>query len=228
MQARALPCCCTCMNFITSVGYWGVLRGCFCLVHRQNSVQRLWTSTSTMFARAVSTCLPCVETDADMRCPLHVLTCGFYLKSSCLEHPLTCGSPEKGEQLCAFKNAGPWAQMASTNNVSCPEWLDWFHGGLQFQIECGPCCWLSCCCGRHPLLCVERCSIRAAVACISTPCTHTDLAAASVHCWRPAPFIRVRPNCSQRPGMMDLGTFSGMLTCIAGLALPDYPNTLIP
>ena len=27
-------------------------------------------------------------------------------------------------------------QMASTNNVECPEWLDWFHGGLQFQIEC--------------------------------------------------------------------------------------------
>ncbi|KAK9826821.1 hypothetical protein WJX81_004156 [Elliptochloris bilobata] len=26
-------------------------------------------------------------------------------------------------------------QMASTNNVDCPEWLDWFHGGLQFQIE---------------------------------------------------------------------------------------------
>jgi len=28
------------------------------------------------------------------------------------------------------------AQLESTNNVACPEWLDWFHGGLQFQIEC--------------------------------------------------------------------------------------------
>ncbi|EIE22578.1 fatty acid/sphingolipid desaturase [Coccomyxa subellipsoidea C-169] len=26
-------------------------------------------------------------------------------------------------------------QMAATNNVSCPEWMDWFHGGLQYQIE---------------------------------------------------------------------------------------------
>ncbi len=27
------------------------------------------------------------------------------------------------------------AQMMATNNVSCPEWMDWFHGGLQYQIE---------------------------------------------------------------------------------------------
>jgi fatty acid desaturase len=26
-------------------------------------------------------------------------------------------------------------QLATTMNVDCPEWLDWFHGGLQFQIE---------------------------------------------------------------------------------------------
>lgn len=26
-------------------------------------------------------------------------------------------------------------QLVSTMNVDCPEWLDWFHGGLQFQIE---------------------------------------------------------------------------------------------
>jgi delta8-fatty-acid desaturase len=26
-------------------------------------------------------------------------------------------------------------QLKTTMNVSCPEWLDWFHGGLQFQIE---------------------------------------------------------------------------------------------
>jgi len=26
-------------------------------------------------------------------------------------------------------------QVATTLNISCPEWLDWFHGGLQFQVE---------------------------------------------------------------------------------------------
>eukprot|EP00040_Diaphanoeca_grandis_P004838 m.30317 g.30317 ORF g.30317 m.30317 type:complete len:502 (-) comp16259_c0_seq1:592-2097(-) len=26
-------------------------------------------------------------------------------------------------------------QLATTMNVSCPRWMDWFHGGLQFQIE---------------------------------------------------------------------------------------------
>jgi len=26
-------------------------------------------------------------------------------------------------------------QIATTMDVDCPEWLDWFHGGLQFQIE---------------------------------------------------------------------------------------------
>lgn len=26
-------------------------------------------------------------------------------------------------------------QVKTTMNVACPEWMDWFHGGLQFQIE---------------------------------------------------------------------------------------------
>ena len=26
-------------------------------------------------------------------------------------------------------------QLKTTMNVDCPEWMDWFHGGLQFQIE---------------------------------------------------------------------------------------------
>merc|ERR1711998_370802 len=26
-------------------------------------------------------------------------------------------------------------QLATTLNINCPTWLDWFHGGLQFQIE---------------------------------------------------------------------------------------------
>ena len=25
--------------------------------------------------------------------------------------------------------------MAGTLNVDCPTWMDWFHGGLQFQSE---------------------------------------------------------------------------------------------
>ncbi|KAJ2509002.1 hypothetical protein GGI11_005965, partial [Coemansia sp. RSA 2049] len=26
-------------------------------------------------------------------------------------------------------------QIRTTMDVACPRWLDWFHGGLQFQIE---------------------------------------------------------------------------------------------
>ena len=26
-------------------------------------------------------------------------------------------------------------QLAGSIDIDCPEWLDWFHGGLQFQIE---------------------------------------------------------------------------------------------
>jgi delta8-fatty-acid desaturase len=26
-------------------------------------------------------------------------------------------------------------QVKTTLNVDCPEWMDWFHGGLQFQVE---------------------------------------------------------------------------------------------
>jgi len=64
-----------------------------------------------------------------------VLSCDFLETQavSSIQSPVVL--PEKGEHFCALKNHGPWAQMASTNNVSCPEWLDWFHGGLQFQIE---------------------------------------------------------------------------------------------
>jgi delta8-fatty-acid desaturase len=28
-----------------------------------------------------------------------------------------------------------YTQFTGTLNVSCPKWFDWFHGGLQFQIE---------------------------------------------------------------------------------------------
>ena len=26
-------------------------------------------------------------------------------------------------------------QLKTTMDIDCPEWMDWFHGGLQFQIE---------------------------------------------------------------------------------------------
>lgn len=26
-------------------------------------------------------------------------------------------------------------QVKTSLNVDCPEWMDWFHGGLQFQVE---------------------------------------------------------------------------------------------
>ena len=28
-----------------------------------------------------------------------------------------------------------FSQFSTTMNVTCPRWLDWFHGGLQFQVE---------------------------------------------------------------------------------------------
>merc|ERR1712159_507866 len=37
----------------------------------------------------------------------------------------------------AFKNdeeSWPLVQLATTMDVDCPAWLDWFHIGLQFQV----------------------------------------------------------------------------------------------
>eukprot|EP00195_Chlamydomonas_chlamydogama_P013126 CAMPEP_0202904742 /NCGR_PEP_ID=MMETSP1392-20130828/30911_1 /ASSEMBLY_ACC=CAM_ASM_000868 /TAXON_ID=225041 /ORGANISM="Chlamydomonas chlamydogama, Strain SAG 11-48b" /LENGTH=430 /DNA_ID=CAMNT_0049592531 /DNA_START=222 /DNA_END=1514 /DNA_ORIENTATION=- len=48
----------------------------------------------------------------------------------CLSH-FTChvyeGLPPENEWMAT--------QLSGTMNWSCPTWLDWFHGGLQFQIE---------------------------------------------------------------------------------------------
>lgn len=44
------------------------------------------------------------------------------------------GEPEDGEFLKM--------QLQGTMNWSCPRWLDWFHGGLQFQVGTGnPAAW---------------------------------------------------------------------------------------
>jgi fatty acid desaturase len=40
------------------------------------------------------------------------------------------GQAYNGEEDEWFK-----MQLKTTMNVDCPEWMDWFHGGLQFQIE---------------------------------------------------------------------------------------------
>mmetsp|Transcript_3391 Transcript_3391/g.5637 ORF Transcript_3391/g.5637 Transcript_3391/m.5637 type:complete len:174 (+) Transcript_3391:82-603(+) len=40
------------------------------------------------------------------------------------------GVPYKGEEDEWFR-----MQLATTMNIDCPAWLDWFHIGLQFQIE---------------------------------------------------------------------------------------------
>eukprot|EP00618_Florenciella_parvula_P006724 CAMPEP_0119465024 /NCGR_PEP_ID=MMETSP1344-20130328/344_1 /TAXON_ID=236787 /ORGANISM="Florenciella parvula, Strain CCMP2471" /LENGTH=512 /DNA_ID=CAMNT_0007497265 /DNA_START=85 /DNA_END=1623 /DNA_ORIENTATION=- len=40
------------------------------------------------------------------------------------------GVPYKGEEDEWFR-----MQLATTLNIDCPAWLDWFHIGLQFQIE---------------------------------------------------------------------------------------------
>ncbi|KAK9904344.1 hypothetical protein WJX75_009822 [Coccomyxa subellipsoidea] len=42
---------------------------------------------------------------------------------------------EHGSALENYDNDWTTTQMMATNNVSCPVWMDWFHGGLQYQIE---------------------------------------------------------------------------------------------
>jgi fatty acid desaturase/predicted heme/steroid binding protein len=41
------------------------------------------------------------------------------------------------EQKVYTDDSNDWfrVQLATTMDVDCPEWMDWFHGGLQFQIE---------------------------------------------------------------------------------------------
>ncbi|KAK9862807.1 hypothetical protein WJX84_011685, partial [Apatococcus fuscideae] len=49
----------------------------------------------------------------------------------CLSHfaaPTFLGTPQAEEGWLAL-------QVQGTINWSCPPWLDWLHGGLQFQIE---------------------------------------------------------------------------------------------
>ena len=41
----------------------------------------------------------------------------------------------KGISYNTDKDGFVRTQLATTMDISCPPWMDWFHGGLQFQIE---------------------------------------------------------------------------------------------
>jgi len=44
------------------------------------------------------------------------------------------GNPEKGTRA-SDEDSWPALQLATTMNITCPWYMDWFHGGLQFQNE---------------------------------------------------------------------------------------------
>lgn len=44
------------------------------------------------------------------------------------------GDPATGK-VASKLESWPAIQLAGTLNVDCPTWMDWFHGGLQFQSE---------------------------------------------------------------------------------------------
>lgn len=57
-------------------------------------------------------------------------TCGLLHVQFCISHfamPTFHGRPEND---CYFQT-----QLNGTQNIICPRWMDWFFGGLQFQIE---------------------------------------------------------------------------------------------
>lgn len=59
-----------------------------------------------------------------------LLTCGLLHVQFTMSHftmPTFHGRPEND---CYYQT-----QLNGTQNVECPKWMDWFHGGLQFQIE---------------------------------------------------------------------------------------------
>jgi delta8-fatty-acid desaturase len=53
--------------------------------------------------------------------------------------------------------------LRTTMNVDCPEWFDWFHGGLQFQIE------------HHLFPRIPRCHFRRLVPIVRAFCVEHDL-----------------------------------------------------
>eukprot|EP00919_Chromeraceae_sp_WS-2016_P021433 GHVR01050600.1.p1 GENE.GHVR01050600.1~~GHVR01050600.1.p1 ORF type:complete len:246 (+),score=-10.23 GHVR01050600.1:3713-4450(+) len=64
---------------------------------------------------------------------------GFLLLSHCCAGILHVQITISHYSMSTFKgiSSDNWVvhQMLTTMNVDCPKWMDWFHGGLQFQIE---------------------------------------------------------------------------------------------
>jgi delta8-fatty-acid desaturase len=58
----------------------------------------------------------------------HASTVILHLQITLSHFAMSTEEPE-GDEVFAKK------ALRTTMNVDCPEWLDWFHGGLQFQVE---------------------------------------------------------------------------------------------
>jgi len=58
-----------------------------------------------------------------------ILNIQITLSHFCME--VYYGSPYNHDQ--GIEDQWIWTQMKTTLALTCPEWLDWFHGGLQFQ-----------------------------------------------------------------------------------------------
>eukprot|EP00898_Chlorokybus_atmophyticus_P000881 jgi/Chlat1/1794/Chrsp135S02136 len=64
-----------------------------------------------------------------------------YLAFACavsgILHVQICLSHKSMHTYLGLPEDGSWVkmQMATTMDVACPRWMDWFHGGLQNQIE---------------------------------------------------------------------------------------------
>jgi delta8-fatty-acid desaturase len=58
----------------------------------------------------------------------HASTVILHLQITLSHFAMSTDEPE-GDEVFAKK------ALRTTMNVDCPEWLDWFHGGLQFQVE---------------------------------------------------------------------------------------------
>ena len=56
---------------------------------------------------------------------LHIQICLSHFAEETYE-----GLPYGNDKVDWFRT-----QLRTTMNISCPPWLDWFHGGLQFQVE---------------------------------------------------------------------------------------------
>lgn len=58
----------------------------------------------------------------------HAATMILHLQISLSHFAMSTESPGKHESFLM-------KALRTTMNIDCPEWFDWFHGGLQFQIE---------------------------------------------------------------------------------------------